>query len=109
MAYIECLLWSSCDDQDEPLDKNYDISDLAPETIEQIKKDCDAFIEKCGPLLDDLDDSQSGHDFWLTRNRHGVGFWDRGLGETGEQLTKIAHSFGERWAYVGDDGKIYVG
>ena len=26
------------------------------------------------------DEAQAGHDFWLTRNGHGVGFWDRGLG-----------------------------
>jgi hypothetical protein len=29
---------------------------------------------------------QAGIDFWLTRNRHGAGYWDRGLGITGDKL-----------------------
>ena len=28
-----------------------------------------------------------GHDFWLTSQGHGAGFWDRGLGEVGDTLT----------------------
>lgn len=28
-----------------------------------------------------------GHDLWLTRNGHGVGFWDRGMGRVGKRLT----------------------
>lgn len=38
---------------------------------------------------------QIGHDFWLTRNHHGAGFWDRGLGLVGDTLTELAHSFGD--------------
>ena len=37
---------------------------------------------------------QAGHDFWLTRNGHGAGFWDRGLGALGETLTKWAKAAG---------------
>lgn len=28
-----------------------------------------------------------GHDFWLTSQGHGAGFWDRGLDEVGDTLT----------------------
>ena len=35
-AYIECALWSSTDDQDQPLNDNHDVSDMAPETLTQI-------------------------------------------------------------------------
>lgn len=35
-----------------------------------------------------------GHDYLLTRDGHGAGFWDRGLGELGDYLTKIAESNG---------------
>lgn len=31
---------------------------------------------------------QAGRDFWFTRNGHGVGFWDRGLGEIGDLLSE---------------------
>lgn len=30
---------------------------------------------------------QAGRDLWFTRNGHGVGFWDRGLGDIGDALT----------------------
>ena len=48
------------------------------------------------------------HDFWLTRNGHGAGFWDGDYDdEVGTELTKIAHTFKELDCYVGDDGKIH--
>jgi hypothetical protein len=49
-----------------------------------------------------------GHDLWLTRNGHGAGFWDRGLGDVGDKLTAIAKRMGSKSLYVGDDGKIYI-
>ncbi|UTN91454.1 hypothetical protein SEA_OUTIS_91 [Gordonia phage Outis] len=36
-----------------------------------------------------------GHDYLLTRDGHGAGFWDRGLGELGDYLTSIADAAGE--------------
>lgn len=106
--YLIAALWSSTDPNDDPLDDNYSLTDCSPELIAQAEKDCAEFEEKAGPLLDLQSDEQNGHDFWLTRNRHGVGFWDRGLGLPGDMLTKIAHSFGEINIYVGDDGKLYT-
>lgn len=35
-----------------------------------------------------------GHDYLLTRDGHGAGFWDCGLGELGDYLTEIAESNG---------------
>ena len=37
----------------------------------------------------------AGHDFALTRNGHGTGFWDRGLGEIGDMLTEECKPYGE--------------
>lgn len=108
LGYIECMLWSSTDDSNDPIDSKYSIDDIDSETIQKIKQDCDLFIEKAGDLLDSLDDSQAGHDFWLTRNHHGAGFWDRDLGELGDKLTKISHSFGEAYLYVGDDERLHL-
>lgn len=53
-------------------------------------------------------DEQAGGDFWLTRNGHGAGFWDRGLGELGERLSKAAKAFGGSDLYIGDNEGIYV-
>lgn len=52
---------------------------------------------------------QVGHDFWLTRNRHGAGFWDRGAaGPAVDELVESSHAFGESYLYVGDSGEIEV-
>ena len=111
-AYIECALWSEKDDAGEPFDKNYTIADIAPEDLAQMQEDCAAFSGN-NPLPSYRDQNYTdaelaGHDFWLTRNHHGVGFWDRGLGEQGDTLTDAAHQFGECNLYVGDDGRIYI-
>ena len=78
-AYIEAALWSSTDDNDDPLDSNYSLSDIAPETLEKIKTDCKNFQDANGQLLIDGGWSmeQAGHDFWLSRNGHGADFFDR--------------------------------
>ena len=112
IQYLETALWSSTDFSDgtdgEPLDNNYGIDDLDPKFIEQSKEDLCKFREMAGELLDDLDSEQVAHDFWLTRNRHGAGFWDGDYEKSvGDKLTEISHTFGEVNLYVGDDGKIY--
>jgi hypothetical protein len=107
--YLETALWSSTDEDGEPLDKSYSVTDLSADTIKQAREDCRAFIAANEDTLDAVpaDYSQHAHDFWLTRNHHGAGFWDRGYGLAGDVLTKAAHAFGEVDLYVGDDGTIY--
>lgn len=108
-AYIDCALWSSVDDDGESIDAKYSIEDLADETLEKIIKDCRQFQIKAESFLVDLDEAQCGHDFWLTRNHHGAGFWCRGYSKlVGDTLTKMSHSFGECNLYVGDDGKLHL-
>lgn len=110
IAYIECALWSSNDTTGnyEFLTENYDITDISKETLQVIVKDCGLFQAKSHELITVQSIEQSGHDFWLTRNGHGAGFWDRGLGDIGEVLTKLSNEFGECTLYVGDDGRIYI-
>jgi hypothetical protein len=112
-AYVECALWSSLDPDNDGdcLDAVYDADDIAPETLETMAREVVDFlslVERKGITLEALEPGQVGHDFWLTRNGHGAGFWDRGLGELGEALTRAAETFGESYLYTGDDGKLYV-
>jgi hypothetical protein len=104
--YLETALWSSSDEDGHPLDDQFDVSDFAPEAIQQAEKDCLDFLSTND--VGDLDEEQVGHNFWLTRNRHGAGFWDLGLGALGDRLTKAAHVYGECDVYLGDDGKLYL-
>jgi len=76
------------------------------EAAKQAEQDCREFCEKAKISLLTLDPAQCGHDFWLTRNHYGQGFWARGLGTTGEKLTELAHTFKELSLYS-YCGRIY--
>ncbi len=106
-AYKVCALWASTDEDGEALDKKYSLLDIAPVALEEIEKDCCDFVESQWEKIQNLNPEQCGHDFFLTRNGHGVGFWDRGLGKLGDELTEWAHSYGSMDLYVGDDNKVY--
>ncbi len=117
-GYLEAALWASTDDDGEPLDAIYGIDDFAPDALERAAADCDGLWDELSHHDRDayaetfahrgqMWQSAAGHDLWLTRNRHGAGFWDRGLGALGERLTAAAHAMGSCDAYVGDDGQVY--
>ena len=116
-GYITCALWSSIGDDGEPLDKDHSQDDLAAATLEKMLADCRKFQADNGELLAQVDypknDStnmaHAGHDFWLTRNGHGSGFWDGDLPEDlGNALTAASKKFWQFDLYLGDDGLIYV-
>jgi hypothetical protein len=100
-GYLECAEWCGIDEEER---KAFELS-VSPKwgnlTLQRAIQDCDDFRSAAGGLLNSTQypygDSYAGHDFWLTRNRHGAGFWDRGLGKVGETLTELAHPYGEAW------------
>jgi len=111
-SYIETALWSSNDiDDDEPMDKEYTIHDIDEAGRECAERDVKAFLLKADQLTPDtmyylcMEVGRIGHDFWLTRNGHGAGFWDGDYDkddvEMGKYLTDIAKSFGEMNALAG--------
>jgi len=115
MAYIECALWASTDNADdsggEPLDSNYTADDISEDTLRAMIADCEAFQSDNADLMEIFtanQDRRAGHDFWLTRNRHGAGFWDGDWNlAVGKRLTEYSHAAGTYDLYVGDDGLIY--
>lgn len=112
LQYIITALWStndnSRDDGGDPLDKNYGPEDLAPECFERMAADCRAFYAANAIDIGDRF-TDAGHDFWLTRNGHGAGFWETPdwPEEAGQRLTAACKAFREVYLYVGDDGLIY--
>ncbi len=108
--YVETALWSSNDDHDQPLDKNYGHEDIDDATLAQMIADCAAFQFTHGDRMDrdrNQDRSDGGHDFWLTRNGHGAGFWDGDWGKhDGDILSGASKQFGEVNLYVTDAGDI---
>lgn len=117
-GYVEALFWAENGDDGEPLDREYSAADLAPEALGEILADCAAFQAanaadiEAGPLarVSCGAEAYAGHDFWLTRNGHGCGFWDGDWPDgAAERLDASARGFGNCNPYVGDDGKIYLG
>ena len=128
-GYIDALLWTEYaeigggEDGGGPhLDEDYDRDDLTVGSLESVIADCQGFIEQAQAVehpdespwddrdydAENLEDSsQAGHDFLLTRNGHGAGFWDRGIGAWGTTLTDIAKTFGSTYAYA-HRGHVYV-
>lgn len=121
-AYVECAMWIGLG-EDEAIEAygsidGASLDDLAPETRKRLCDDASDFLayvaregENMRAAVDD-NATQAGHDFWLTRNGHGAGFWDRGdlygSESMGDKLTAAAESFSSCDMYVGDDGKIYL-
>jgi hypothetical protein len=107
-TYLETALWSSTDDDGTPLDRDHAVDDLSAAVVERAHADLHTFYTG---LPEDLQSRYAlvdlAHDFWLTRNGHGAGFWDGDYPETdGTILTEHAKRFGEINLLVGDDGRI---
>lgn len=109
-SYLETALWSSTsntvEDHGEPLDKNFSVDDFAPETLVKLRIPAVQFYERFQFLWGS--DSQAGHDFWLTQNGHGAGFWDGDYPEHGDKLTEACKHFPSVYLYIGDDGKVHA-
>lgn len=112
-AYVMSMYWTSTGDDEQPSAE----IELSDEGLDACYRDCLAFMSEHANLLaeayerDWYSEASAGHDFWLTRNGHGAGFWDRAAledGELGERLSEAARKFGAADAYEGDDGKLYV-
>jgi len=84
---------------------------LADETRVRLEADCTSFWYRMRHFLQPtgMTATQAGHDFWLTRNHHGAGFWDGDWPEPpATWLARLADGYGEFEIYRGDDGLIYV-
>lgn len=94
--YIIAALWSSTDADGVPMDTNYSADNLSAETRAAMRADCLEFQKQAAGLYLADEETRAAHDFWLTRNGHGAGFWDGDWKEpAASALDKIARSFGQ--------------
>jgi len=120
-AYIECALWSSNNDRIDPeghgcpLDEDHGPEDLTANARATVLDDCLEFIEANAADLEYCLASEAGRDFWLTRNGHGAGFWDRWHGDNAaelravcERLSDAAKARGESYMESTGDGQVEV-
>lgn len=100
--------------------------DFHPKSIRRAIEECEAFQAEAADLLEqayghtfpartigdgslpdshrpawDYDEAAAGRDFWYTRCGHGVGFWDRDLGDIGDKLSVIARRYGDVYVSFG--------
>jgi len=112
-GYIEALFFTDTGTGDDGELEHATVDDLAPSAWHKIKLICAAFQEANQTLLDaayacdDYNERRAGNDLWYTENGHGVGYWDRDLGDIGDKLTDAAERH-ERGFYRGDDGLLYL-
>ena len=107
-AYREAALWT---EEELLVTEGFDYTewDFTREASDAIEIEVSRFITAAADVIDDDENyAQLGHDLWLTRNGHGAGFWDRGLGALGDRLTKASEAYGSCDVYVGDDGKLHL-
>lgn len=98
-GYLICAAWA----------EELEDFDFTKKEKKKAKIECEEFINENQSLLIDYAHKMqtgeysgfelAGHDFWLTRNWHGVGFWDRGLDELGEKLTTACEKYGQISVY----------
>lgn len=114
-GYIEAMFFTSTGSGDDGDLEDATIAELAPSAWEMILRDCKAFQEGYADDLQEAYDQdkanygaiEAGRDYWYTRNGHGVGYWDRDLGDIGEALSKASGRH-ELYLVRGDDGLIYL-
>ena len=104
-AYLDAAVFT-----DQPDLPSYDTDNMDENSYQEVWDECTDFIVANEHLIGN-NYEQAGHDFWLTRNRHGTGFWDREEvygAEAAAALTEAAHAYGESHLMVDDDGNISV-
>jgi hypothetical protein len=103
-AYLEAIDFTELGEEGQPpIGAEIDEDFLRESVI-----DCLAFYSRIACYLSDDNIAQAGHDFWLTRNGHGTGFWDRPeiyRDYLVQKFTKIAESFGEAYAVYDEIGE----
>lgn len=125
-ALTVSLLGSESDDNGVPLLSNYSASDIDSDCLDRLYSEYCQFVnavekkitELIGNTWNSIDEFydiaqpveyQAEHDFIMTRNGHGCGFWD---GDWSEVVSSILNEEAKKFACVngiiGDDGKIYL-
>lgn len=102
-AYLEAATFFDADEEDEG---DCEVSEKARK---QAREDCQSFLEK-NQYCTRYPASQIGHDFWLTRQGHGTGFWDRNEVYTAFHMSMLedaAKDFNHCYLTLGDDQKYY--
>ena len=104
-ATMQALYFTDTSDVDQPSRD----AELSEDAMDYLRADCLSFWRRfgCYVAVADQTPNQAGHDFWLTRNGHGAGFWDGDWpAPYADMLTKGAECYGQIDTYLSDAGEI---
>jgi len=106
-AYVAAIYFTETGGGDVDGDQPPADAELDEDFIRESTLDCLCFYSRICCYLNSEEGTiaQAGHDFWLTRNGHGTGFWDRGdevYGTARNHLNETAESFPIVEAYFED-------
>lgn len=130
-AYLTAAFWTGdstyfdeetqqMEHTETPLEELYTVEDIHPDCLKKVQEDCAKFqsenqedLALAYSLYRTRDGytgaALAGHDFWLTRNGHGTGFWDRDDLEdsgVGDRLAEACKKYNE--VNASDDAAIGV-
>ena len=102
-AYQACMLFADLPEENSELGAE----NISEQAEKQIWIDCVYFYGNYAHFWGDSHE-QAGHDFWLTRNGHGAGFWDRGetYKDAGQYLTMVSEAIGVQNLSVDDESNL---
>jgi hypothetical protein len=89
-SYLECIYFTETGDIDQP----ESCAELDPDFLRDSLIDCLSFYSRIECYLANGEITQVGHDFWLSRNGHGTGFFDRGY-PMADKFQAYAEAYGQ--------------
>jgi hypothetical protein len=97
-AFLKAALYSSTGVDDQPLDKKFKPEDIDKDSLEVLRAHALSFYSRMWYYVAHevtLSDgyTKAGHDFWMTSQAHGCGFWDGDWPVYGEQLTQLSKCY----------------
>lgn len=110
LGYVDCAKWCGIYPE-EPDREDAKELEITRKSLREMRKECRCFVrDNWADLLTDLAEGRNaeahGHDFWLTRNREGAGFWEN-PGEHNQRLSDAAKVYGGSMLSV-YRGKLHV-
>lgn len=113
-GYIEAAFFTDSGSDDDGTMKDATFADMPPTVVALAVYDCEEFqdanSEALAVYLQTMNEEHAGHDFWLSRNGHGSGFFDRTdkvPREICDKLQEACRATRETGLYRGDDGRVY--
>lgn len=101
LAMWEAAFFAECGPGNEECMDKYDLSDIDGDFVDAMEVHAASFVWQAWPFIEREDTqsyAQAGHDFYMTCNGHGVGFWETSdWPKSGAVLTELCKGYPSEW------------